>query len=124
MDTLLRHAIGSTYGESRAQVSLASRFLNWCDTQEKYRFGWLAAIITGHGCVITPITLFAIILSGNSFIFWAIALVAMAASLVANLAAMPTKITIPVFVFSLLIDLTIIVICISNGLSVSSTYLH
>ena len=42
--------------------------------------------------------------------YWGMAIGAMAIALVANLAAMPTKITIPVFFFSVLIDIVVIVI--------------
>jgi hypothetical protein len=124
METTLQHVISVSYPETKRNQSLVSRFIHWADSQEKHRFGWVAAIIAGHGCVITPITLFAIILSGNNFIFWPIVLVAMAASLVSNLAAMPTKITIPVFFFTVLVDLAIIAICISQGFNIEGTYPH
>ena len=103
--------------------SLLSRFIVWCKSQEKHRFGWLAVIITVHGCVLTPITLFAIVLSGNNMIFWSMAIAAMGMSLITNLAAMPTKITIPVFFLSVLIDLVIIANCIVIGFNVSATYI-
>jgi len=122
MNTYLPQAIDSTYTREEKRASLFSRFIAWCDSQEKYRLGWVAAIIAGHGCAITPLTLFAVILSGNSLVFWAMALIAMAMALVANLAAMPTKITIPIFFASLLIDIMIIAICIGIGFNISSTY--
>src|SRR5688572_2728268 len=96
-------------------------FIAWCITQEKHRFGWLAAALAGHGCILTPITLFAIILSGNLFAFWIMAIVAMAACLITNLAAMPTKITIPVFFASILIDIAIIAYCVIIGFDISGT---
>ena len=103
--------------------SILTRFISWCKSQEKHRLGWLAVIIAGHGCVFTPITLFAITLSGNSMVFWSMAIAAMGMSLVTNLAALPTKITIPVFFFSVLIDLVIIVNCIAVGFNISATYI-
>jgi hypothetical protein len=96
-------------------------FIAWCNSQEKNRFGWLAGALAGHGCILTPITLFAIILSGNLFIFWILAIVAMAMCLITNLAALPTKITIPVFFASILIDIAIIVYCVSIGFDISGT---
>jgi hypothetical protein len=122
MNTYLPQAIDSTYTREEKRVSLFSRFIAWCDSQEKYRLGWVAAIIAGHGCVITPLTLFAVILSGNVLIFWAMSVIAMSMALVANLAAMPTKITIPIFFASILIDLITIAICIGIGFDISSTY--
>ena len=120
MQTTLQHSIATTYTEKRAKTGLWKRFINWCESQEKYRFGWLGAAIAGHGCVATPITLFAVIMSGNFFAFWILAIVAMGASLITNLAALPTKITLPIFFFSLLIDIAIIISCISIGFNVDA----
>lgn len=103
--------------------SFLTRFISWCKSQEKDRLPWLAVIIAGHGCVLTPITLFTIILAGNSMVFWSMAIAAMGMSLITNLAALPTKITIPVFFFSVLIDLVIIVNCIVIGFNISATYI-
>jgi hypothetical protein len=109
---LIMQAIQNTYNSvilpvERSQ-SIVKTFLNWCESQEKYRFGWLAAIIVIHGCLLAPLTLFAIFIGGNNFVFWAMTIGAFAMALVSNLAAMPTKITIPVFFFSILIDLVVI----------------
>lgn len=101
-------------------TSLWKRFLHWSGEQEKYRFGWLAASITAHGCVMTILTMMAIVFSGNHFIFWPFAIGAMGLSLITNLAAMPTRITVPVFFLSLLIDLGIIASCAVIGFDASS----
>ena len=96
--------------------SVFSRFLAWCNGQEKFRFGWVAAILAIHGCVLAPITVLAIaLLGGNSMIFWGMLIGGMALSLIVNLAAMPTKITIPVFFFSILIDISIIIAAIATA---------
>jgi len=123
METLLQHTINSTYAHpvKKESTSIVSRFVTWCKGQEKHRLGWLAVIIAGHGCVLTPITLFAIILSGNSMVFWSMAIAAMGMSLITNLAALPTKITIPVFFLSVVIDLVIIASCISIGFNIAAT---
>jgi hypothetical protein len=102
------------------KISLTSRFLTWCQAQEENRLLWLGIILFGHGCVITPLTLFSIMLAGNPVILWPFAIAAMTMSLVVNLAAMPTKITIPIFLFSLVIDLLVIINCIAIGFSVIS----
>ncbi|HUM96881.1 MAG TPA: hypothetical protein PK275_03440 [Chitinophagaceae bacterium] len=93
-------------------IGLWSRFIKWCESQEQNRFGWIAGILVGHGCVATILTMLAIQMNGNHFIFWPFAIAAMGACVITNLAAMPTKVTIPVFAVSLLIDLAIIAICI------------
>lgn len=119
METTVRHSYAHSLDIDK--VSAWRKFINWCNGQEKYRLGWLAAAITLHGCVLTIFTLFAIVLAGNHFIFWPFAIGAMGITLIVNLAAMPTKITIPVFFFSVFIDLAIIISCMAIGFDASST---
>ena len=88
--------------------SVFSKFFAWCNSQEKYRFGWVAAILAIHGCVLAPITVLTIAFGGNSMIAWGMLIGGIAMSLIVNLAAMPTKITIPVFFLSILIDIAVI----------------
>ena len=114
MSTIINHPLSNTYTRIEKQPSIFTRFFNWCEEQEKNRFGWLAAALATHGCALTPITLFAVILSGNNIYFWVTAIAAMGIALVTNLAAMPTKITIPVFFASLLIDIAVLLISVSQ----------
>lgn len=88
---------------------LWSKFMKWAGGQEENRFFWLALGVAGHGCAFTILTILVVLFTGNNFIFWPIVIAAMAMTLVSNLAAMPTRITIPVFFLSLLIDLGVIV---------------
>jgi len=119
METIAKHLY--THSMSTTQISLWRKFIDWCNSQEKYRLGWLAAAITLHGCVLTIFTMFAVVLAGNHFIFWPFIIGGMGITLVVNLAAMPTKITIPVFFFSVLVDLLIIISCIAIGFDASGT---
>jgi hypothetical protein len=114
MQTIFHSTIASGQTSRVEHPSVITKFMNWCNGQEKNRLGWLAGILAIHGCVLTPITLFAIILSGTYFPFYIAALVAMGLAVVTNLAAMATKVTIPVFFLSVLIDLAIIISCISR----------
>ena len=109
---LLHQSYTLEHARSEKRTSLFHQFLTWCQSQEKYRFGWLAAIVAGHGCIITPITVLLITLSGNNMTLWALAIAAMSMSLVTNLAALPTRITIPVFFLSILIDIVVVANCI------------
>lgn len=122
MQTAIQQTFSTTHIEAAPKTSLFSRFINWCTGQDKNRYGWLGAAIASHGCVFTPITMFAIIMAGNSIFFWILAIVAMMMTLVSNLAAMPTKYTIPIFLFSILIDVTIIIACAFTGFNISGTY--
>jgi hypothetical protein len=96
--------------------------MNWCDRQEPNRFGWTAVIIMGHGCIFTVLTVLAIIFTGNHFIFWPFAIAAITAPLITNLAALSTRVIIPVFFLSLLIDLLIIAFSLATGFSVENVY--
>jgi hypothetical protein len=117
MNTALKHTAVANYRSTRQ--SAWSTFINWCNGQEKDRFLWLAIGVTGHGCIVTPLTLLAIMFSGNLMFFWALAIGAMAMCLISNLAAMPTKITIPVLFLSLFIDLAIVISCITIAFPIS-----
>jgi hypothetical protein len=116
----LQHSLQHVGTYRMAKQNVAGRFFQWCAAQEKNRLGWLAAIIAAHGCILTPLTLVAIIFSGNNIIFWFMATAAMAASLVTNLAALPTRITIPVFFISVAIDLFIALNCVAAGFNIAA----
>lgn len=122
MQTTFQQTFSNTHIGSAAQPSIFSKFINWCAAQEDNRYGWLGVAIASHGCVFTPLTMFAIILSGNSIFFWFLAIIAMMMTLVTNLAALPAKITIPVFLFSILTDVAVIVACAFAGFDISRTY--
>lgn len=84
---------------------------------------WLGVALSAHGCIITPLTIMAVLLAGTNMFFFILAIVAMGATLVTNLAALPTKITLPVFFLSILIDLAIIFSCVLIGLNIANTYI-
>lgn len=90
------------------------KFIGWCGTQEKNRLLWLAAIIMIHGTLLTPLTLLLITSTGTSILYIALATAAMAMCLIVNLAALPTKITVPVFFLSIIIDLVVMSACIAQ----------
>jgi hypothetical protein len=113
--TSFNHTSVSTYTASISKEDAFSRFINWCRNQEENRFAWLGIALAGHGCIITPLTVLAVVAAGNSLVLFMAAILAMAIVLITNLAALPTKITIPVFIFSLLIDLGILVASVSMG---------
>ena len=105
-------AYNRTFPRISAILSLPAKFFAWCGSQEQYRLGWLAVILAIHGCVLAPLTVFSIFMGGNDMLFWAMTIGAMAMALISNLAAMPTRITIPIFFLSILIDLAVIIISV------------
>ncbi|MBO9204226.1 MULTISPECIES: hypothetical protein [Niastella] len=106
-----KHPIAATHTERRSNTLTFSNFIKWCSNQQENRFSWLAIAIAGHGCVLTPLTVMAVVNSGNNLILFMIAILAMAMVLITNLAALPTKITIPFLFSSILIDLGILLAC-------------
>lgn len=122
MQTTFQPTYAPSYSRTTHKSRYWKRFINWADSQEENRFGWAAFAIAGHGCVFTILTVAAILFSGNNFILWPVAIGAMAIPLVANLAAMPTKVTIPILFFSVLIDAVIIAICVANGFDMNPSY--
>ena len=123
MSTIINQPYSSVYTEKTTRVSVFKKFITWCEGQEKNRLGWLAGALGAHGCVLTPITMFAVILGGNSIYMWFAAIISMMMVLVTNLAAMPTKYTIPTFVFSVIVDVVIILSCVSIGFDITGTYI-
>ena len=115
MEQISNPPIVTTHLPEVSLPSIFAKFTNWCVGQEPYRLGWLAGILAIHGCALTPITLFAVILSGTSLVLYISVLVAMGLAVVTNLAAMPTKVTIPAFFLSVVIDVAIIITCLASG---------
>jgi hypothetical protein len=119
MNTALQPFCSGDYSKSIARQSAPSRYLTWCNRQEKNRFIWKISGLAGQGCFITPITLFAIIINGNSILLWTLLMTALAMTVVANLAALAVKVIIPLLFLSVLIDLGVILSCIITGLPVT-----
>lgn len=122
METTFRHTVTSSYTETHYRYSLWKHFITWTKGQEENHLLWLAVAIIGHGCIVTIMTMLALIFSGNLFIFRPFAIAAMPMTVVSNLAAMPTKITIPILFMSLLIDVAIIISCIIIGFDSTGVY--
>ena len=97
--------------------------MNWSEGQQSNRLLWVGLALAGHGCIITPITVMAVLLAGTNMFLFILAIVAMGMSLVTNLAALPTRITIPVFFLSVLIDIIIIISTLVIGFDISGTYI-
>ena len=106
--TTFSQTITSSYIETQFQPSFFAKFINWCNDQNQNRLLWIGVILAAHGCVLTPLTAMAVLFTGLNFPLVMLAIIAMAMVLVTNLAALPTKYTIPVFALSILIDLGII----------------
>ena len=98
------------------------RFIHWCNEQEKNRLFWLGIALCGHGCFLTPATILAVVLAGTPISLFMATMAMMTLVLVINLAAQPTKVTIPIFFFSVLVDLGIILTCAGLGYHASGAF--
>ncbi|MEO6489533.1 MAG: hypothetical protein ABIO04_06305 [Ferruginibacter sp.] len=110
----LDQTISTSYKKNISGANLISTSIAWCTAQEDSRLLWVGLGLTIHGCIITPLTVLTILITGSGLglLGIAIAIVAMTAVLVVNLAALPTKITIPVFALSLVADIALIIAAI------------
>lgn len=106
--TTLNQSITGNYTATTSSPSLFARFINWCEGQQDNRLLWIGLALAGHGCVFAPLTVMFVAMAGNSLVLLMAVMASMCMALVVNLAAMPTKITIPVFFISILINLVII----------------
>jgi hypothetical protein len=104
----------NSYANSRSHSihSIWKQFIEYADQQESKRLLWAAIGILGHGTIFTIGTLAVVILSGTSFPLLAITCFTMTMVVVVNLAALPTKYTVPIFFLSLVIDLGVIITAI------------
>ena len=109
--TTVPHVTSAKCVENSGELSLLSKFVKWCEGQQKYRLLWSGISLAALGSMFTPLTVFVVMHFGNPLPLFVLAIAAMGMTLVTNLAALPTKITIPLFICSILIDLAIIITC-------------
>jgi len=109
--TTINSSLAGNY--TSAKPNIVSQFLNWCEAQEHNRFMWLGLALSIFGCVLTPVAMFIISLTGMDIALVGVTAFSMAFVLITNLAAMPTRITIPTFFISLLIDIVVIALALA-----------
>ncbi len=96
--------------------SIFSRLIEWATQEdEKRHLAWVGGSVTSMTAVFFPITMGVILLNGAGFGFIIAAMVSLVLVVVTNLAAMPTRYTIPCFFLGILIDLGVVVGCLLHG---------
>ena len=120
--TTYQQTITSNYTERISRPSVFSKFIKWCANQQENRLLWLGIALAGHGCIITPLTVMAVMLAGTNLPLFMLALVSMGIAVVTNLAALPTKITIPALIFTILLDIAIVIAAAVNGFNLANTF--
>lgn len=101
-------AQAQTYTPEAQVLTLWQKFMRYAEAQQVNRFAWLAFSFFMQGCVLVPVTLLIVVHRGNPFELWIPTLVAFVVTETTNLAAMPTRITVPVFWASVIVDLLVI----------------
>lgn len=120
--TTLTSSISSGYVKPVSGISLINRFSAWCASKEEKRIFWQGTILTLHACFLTPVSFVAAMLAGVDHYLYIPVIIAIAITVISNLAALPTRITIPVFFLSILIDLGVIIAALFYGLNFSGLF--
>jgi hypothetical protein len=91
--------------------NVLGRWLDWAAKQdEEYHVGWVGFSIFFMSGVVFPLTLTAILLNGASFGLIIASMISLVLVVVGNIAALPTKYTIPFLFVGILIDIVAIVL--------------
>src|SRR2546423_153870 len=81
--------------------NILTRFFAWCEAQESDRLLWLAITCFAQIGMTLPVTaVFIVFFGGNNLLLWTIIGAVNVPALVLNLAALPTKISLPFIFFS------------------------
>lgn len=96
---------------------LLSKFIAWCEKQESDKFLWLGLTFFLQIGIMVPLTAFSILFfGGNNLALWIILVTVNVPTLIVNLAALPTKTTLPFLFFAWLAEITIILYCLGVAL--------
>jgi|SRR5215467_6962674 len=91
--------------------SFLSRFLQWTIAQDKENHVlWVGLSISSMAAVFFPLSMFAILVNGASFGLIIAAMSALALVVITNLAALPTKYTIPFFLIGVIGSIVISIV--------------
>lgn len=97
-----------SYQNTNRQTIFQS-FMIWSNNQQSSRLAFLAAMLMVHGNITAPLALYSMYLADGGLLQLSLITLCSFSILVVNLAALPTKITIPVFVASTLSLLLLII---------------
>jgi hypothetical protein len=98
-----------TYHLTEKRPAVFSRFMSWAANEDEERhIGWVGITVTTMTAIFFPLTMALILMNGAVFGLIVAAMVSLVLVVVTNLAAMPTKFTIPFYLLGILIDVTVI----------------
>ncbi len=100
----------SHYAASQEMKSFFSRFIDWATNEEEdHHIGWVGVEVTSMSAVFFPLTMGCILLNGASFPLIIASIISFVLVVVINLAALPTRYTIPLFILGILADIFVII---------------
>lgn len=109
MSSITYHSEYSNYALKIEKRNLLTRFYSWIKNEEKNRIAWAGVSITVMTAVLFPLTMTTILFNGAVFKLIIGAMCALVLVMVTNLAALPTKYTIPAFLTGITMDLILII---------------
>ena len=93
--------------------NIFTKFIAWCGAQESNRFLWLALSFFASVGLTLPLTAYCIIFfGGNNLLLWMLIGAVNVPVMVLNLAALPTKTTLPFLFFGWFAQAIVIAYCI------------
>jgi hypothetical protein len=108
MNTLIYNQYYPESALRKHPETILNRFLIWTNEEGKNRIAWVGISITMMTAVFFPVTMASILLHGASFPLIIGAMSSLILVVVPNLAALPTRHTIPAFFTGILIDIILI----------------
>jgi hypothetical protein len=97
-----------TYQLAKRRPSPISRFFTWAANEDLERhIGWVGIMVVAMTVVCFPLTMAVILVNGAVFGLILVAMVSLVLVVITNLAALPTKYTIPFFFLGIAIDVIV-----------------
>jgi hypothetical protein len=109
MHTVTYHSNYNRLSLETVNRHFLARFFAWIKQEEKNRIAWVGISITAMSAVFFPITMSAILFNGAVFKLIIGAMISLALVVITNLAALPTKYTIPALLTGILMDIILII---------------
>jgi hypothetical protein len=105
----------TNFEQAIANKNILHRFISWCGSQQEKRLMWTGIILPAQACIFAPLTFVVAMFAGIHFALFIPVIAALVITFISNLAALPTKITIPVFIAGIVTDVIVMIIAVSIG---------
>jgi hypothetical protein len=109
MNTTTYHPVYNHEKTENHSGSIVTSFFQWSEKEEKNRIAWLGVSVMLMTAIFFPVTMVAILIHGGSFKLIIGAMFSLILVVIPNLAALPTKYTIPAFFAGMVLDIFLVV---------------